>query len=300
MNLYLHIGMNKAGSSSIQEAFLQLQAPLLDLGYYYPDAISLDSGSANTRINEDIKNRTSLFLDDVEVARSKRCDLILSSEHVFSHMGSFSDDDLEVLSRTLLDHGINLHVILVARNQYSRLLSVYKQDVINTTSVTQKCANFLGEDKASSLAKGVMTIMRFHSLPATRSALILKMQTGWLEQFFRSLDSRIPFSQVKYEAVNPGITDVYTEIIRQFNRKSPTVSENIHFKHLIMAACHTGNVVLARQARRFNKHHKVLQETDLEVLQYEANAPLEYTREEFENAVGKLKLLLMEQNQGLD
>jgi len=286
--LYLHIGMNKAGSSSLQEGLLQLQPQLQELGYYYPDPIEPSERSANTRINEDMKNQTNLFLSDVAIAREKKCDLILSSEHIFSRSKEFSDVALQNFSRTLLKENINLHIILVTRDPLSRAISSYKQGVVNSTRMKGKCTPFLTEGNSFSLSFGPLSIMRFQELPATKSALTIKMGDGWLKRFFNRLDPRIPFEDIKLENINTGIPDVYTELIRQFNTKNPSPEENIHFKYLIQIESKSGHMVLKRQARRFNPKKPILKKQDLDFLSYEPNKPLHYTEEQFEQRVEKL------------
>jgi len=124
--IYIHIGMPKTGTSSIQALLYENRDQLLELGYYYPDSqvfapLKISSGNA-VELYSLLSERRYLEVEEMFIKfleKSKDC--ILSSESLF-----FLDDDISEALFNILDN-FNYKFILYIRDFSEYMSSSYAQ-----------------------------------------------------------------------------------------------------------------------------------------------------------------------------
>lgn len=120
--LYLHIGLPKTGTSSIQQFFELNRTLLQDNGYLYPQT-GIAKGSGHARIAEEVKNNKKQVLKYLkkELNNSKCDKFVISSENFFA----FEEAAIKRLYRQLYRYRV--YVIVYLRRQDARVESGYLQ-----------------------------------------------------------------------------------------------------------------------------------------------------------------------------
>jgi hypothetical protein len=145
--LYLHIGIEKTGSTSIQDTFKKFRFDLLDIGVDYPDVFkfsnhvelsvitqgdevseltsvvgfSLDSTQRNIQI-EEFKNRLRTYVSE------SKCDVfVFSNEHLHSRVKT--QQQVSILKDFLYSIFDEIEVISYFRNQVDLYVSHYSTSV---------------------------------------------------------------------------------------------------------------------------------------------------------------------------
>lgn len=185
--LYLHIGFEKTGSTAIQYFLEKNQKSLNDrYSLYFPDIISKkkhiklavlaaphSTGSLQKRLKIHNDLELSEFINDfskdlkenIIYAIGKSKDIILSSEHLSSQVGT--NEELSQFAETLQSFGINIKIIAYIRRQDQFILSRYN------TWIKNGGKNKLSVNKNSKVLQYVDTI-RLWERHFGREALVLK------------------------------------------------------------------------------------------------------------------------------
>ena len=141
--VYLHIGLHKTGSTTIQEFLGNNVDRLLELGYLYPTHNLPRHHQLVTSITSGKPTKGRMTWDWVwKVAnKSEARNLILSSE-AFEKFNS--DDQFQVLKRKL--NGIPTKVIIYVREQTARIESIYTQ-LLKSGKEHRQLADVLADEK---------------------------------------------------------------------------------------------------------------------------------------------------------
>ncbi len=144
MNIYLHIGTEKTGTTTLQNFLYLNKDKLLESGYYYPKsaglrnhqrlsiaAYNLEKRDPYTRLNNINSDRVLESYQNIIVKRLKselNCvqqpNIIFSSEHIQSRLTSLSE--IQRLKEILVSLGaINIIVIVYLRNPVEIANSLY-------------------------------------------------------------------------------------------------------------------------------------------------------------------------------
>ena len=138
MNLYIHFGTNKAGSSYLQYLCAQKRQALIEHGIFFPlsihfnkmieGKISPGNGLEFKRVLDqgDLKKTTYIlkkWKDDAEIERCNK--ILISAEGLFSSLGNKTA--LETLTNSCQNLGIkNINAIGFFRNLVDHSISTYK------------------------------------------------------------------------------------------------------------------------------------------------------------------------------
>jgi hypothetical protein len=160
--LHLHIGMGKAGSTTIQDFLRQVkkdnQAWPIDsfgaIGNAWKLAASSGTDKARrywvdhlNRLSEDSFYRleNKLWIDlHSEVSSQNKGNFIASSEHISSHYCN-NEDDISSLKDRLYSCFSDVHIIIYVRNQIHWLKSFYCQTMKGPTRSSQKFEHFIDD-----------------------------------------------------------------------------------------------------------------------------------------------------------
>jgi hypothetical protein len=157
--IYLHIGMPKTGTSSLQ-LFLQKNKEILENnGYCYPDIpihysgiskmrnahflVGSSFGEIDEKDVEKIRSQRKQGFDFVKEQMEKYPRLILSDEGIWNSLGNSKKDALKEMWDFCNTYSYRLQVIVYLRSQDSFLESYWKQR-IRRRGATWKWKDFLG------------------------------------------------------------------------------------------------------------------------------------------------------------
>lgn len=125
-DVILHIGAPKTGSSAIQNYFHLNSREIEQYGFYYPEHSLDENGVSGGHgeigslvINNRIEDARALFLRNLEVAKKKKCRLLLSAESFFIMPGEI---------RSILPD-CTVHVVAFFRHPMEAFKSHYNQGV---------------------------------------------------------------------------------------------------------------------------------------------------------------------------
>lgn len=139
MNLYLHIGLNKTGSSFIQTVFARNRELLINNEFFFPLDIPHDKNMLEGKITpgngsnlnlalkeKNEKNLNEVLKSSMREAKNQNCkNVIFSNERLFV---TFSDDvSLKLLLSVSKELGFkNIYSLAFLRDPVSHLMSLYK------------------------------------------------------------------------------------------------------------------------------------------------------------------------------
>ena len=140
-NLYLHIGLEKTGTTSFQNAISKMQEDA-DIKNFSVDnsnqklvaSFILSSRKNNKWANRLLKNdKTNYFNELLEfIKKNQSFDIIISSEHL---SGRLFKDEISLFLKSLSKYH-NLNVLMVLRDNNSWMISKYKEAIKNGFSGT--------------------------------------------------------------------------------------------------------------------------------------------------------------------
>lgn len=127
MKLYLHIGQQKTGSTTIQKFFEVNRKKLLKNGYIYPQSLGYDKQfDIYKRIDELMDSNSNLHKSFFKELKKSNCQkLIISEENVFT----LRDELLDKVTYFLNKYFEDVTLICYLRRQYDQAASLYQEVV---------------------------------------------------------------------------------------------------------------------------------------------------------------------------
>jgi hypothetical protein len=122
MELILHIGMPKTGSSTIQAFLLKNKIPLKKLGFFY-DLAHKFTGNTSLIFSSSFE---ALIKKLIKQAKREKCDKLLISSEVLFEMGT-KEEQFAYLSSVFRENFSKIHVIAFLRRQDLWIESMWKQ-----------------------------------------------------------------------------------------------------------------------------------------------------------------------------
>tara|TARA_B100000700_G_C15027634_1_gene849005 strand:+ start:1334 stop:2176 length:843 start_codon:yes stop_codon:yes gene_type:complete len=227
--LYLHVGMPKCASSSIQTCIINNRKLLSKNGYFVLDknlSIREDTDKSNPHgipfaILEDIKKKKANFSEILGktaqhiykkhgVARPK---FVLSSEY----LSSINDKESIELHKEISDNFEYVKVIIVVRNPWNQIYSNWRQGVYrNGVSFFDYAQTFLTKSSSNYWGERTRGFFNVYS-----NITFLNLDDGQiLQDFFTeglSIDCEL-FKQIKIpkKKSNPSLSPVFCEVLAMF------------------------------------------------------------------------------------
>lgn len=127
MRLYLHIGQQKTGSTTIQKFFEINRKKLIKNGYIYPKSLGFDKQFDIYKRIDELLDENSLLHKDFfsEIKKSNCQNIILSEENVFT----LKDELLDKVTLFLNKYFDDITIISYLRRQYDQAASLYQEVV---------------------------------------------------------------------------------------------------------------------------------------------------------------------------
>lgn len=236
LDVIVHIGAPKTGTSAIQDFLLDFRKDLENIGFYYPlhgkDINNISGGHSNiglSLINEDYKNAKYLYDNYLNEAKKKNLTLILSAESFYNHAAKFK--------KIVGDESIK--IIAFNRDPLDSLFSNYNQGVKRhfwTNNLAQHCKNMLVQKQILSLTGGVTEKWKEY----------FGIENVEIQKYDKELFSHVSIQEIFLESV--GMSKHFIERIKPKNNKIVNKSYStaaLEFKRVV-------NYVLDRDNAKSN------------------------------------------------
>ncbi len=295
MDLHLHIGMPKCGSTTIQEVLGFNRQKLAENGWSYPSSLLHLQEGPNTDLPARWVEGDGSILDACEPLTSgKAKSLILSSEFFYLFLPKCGQDLIRQVGDALHEAGIRLHIYDVYRGAAAYAKSMYKQRVVNRVEnhgLFQDAVIKSIQDEHRQEIENLVAALQ----PVTSHSI--KLGPDYLDEFMAAVGHDALDLDIPDEPQNASLEDVYVDILRQFNAMLETCPDRAgpgrgHVAALVLEASQCSSRALVRQRRNVPLDQRVPSMKDLDALKFVPNPPLSYSEEEFERARDRLKAAL--------
>ncbi len=238
---YIHIGLEKTGTTTIQEFAYQNRSLLTVDNIYYPDspgiknhtnlpAYAYDKNLNDLAVRKNITNtndriyfRNSFeekFKRELKPIREKKMNLLLSSEHLSSRVG----DESEIRKLLSLFTSLNYQpkIIIYLRRQDEMLLSTYSTWVkcgateeLNHNAYKKKRYDFLSQLKLWENCVGQENIIvgLFHKKRLLNGDLI--------QDFCKKVDINYKQYELPESKLNKSLSAIQLAFLKDFNKNIP-------------------------------------------------------------------------------
>jgi hypothetical protein len=223
MDLYIHIGSNKTGSSYLQSTICLNKERLLKLGIYAPDSkwdkamlkgiITPGNGHELALIlaSKDRKLKLTKYLERVyQEAKNRDCKRILLSNEILIRL--FSENEILVdIENCAFEAGLSrIHFLIYLRNLYEHALSLYKHRAKfgkypNYNEWFEKdyetlrlLKPLITNIKASPSHFTIVPFEKDSNMIVGRFSNWLKLETNQLEMFHDSVNPSLTLNQIKW------------------------------------------------------------------------------------------------------
>jgi len=292
MDIYCHIGMPKAGSSSLQHILGKNRQALLGAGIYYPPSIFAGTEYVNTQLNNVWKDGKVGLAPYVRAATNKGCDkIILSSEFMYLNLDEYPDYLARKIRRYCQNNHIRLHIICVTRPPQSFLKSLYKQQVLNRIDIIEDFDTFhkAQPQARKNIAHPFLWLNTFLSELMPHSVLMLNLGPDFISAVSKLIEFDLETDEDLLKPQNQSLPDVYTEIWRQLNSQAPPGQEMANFAQAVISLTGSNSEVLLRKARQLKTPPQAIDPKRLAAFSYISNPPLIYNEPDFEAAILSLQ-----------
>jgi len=225
IDVIIHIGAPKTGTSAIQNFLLSNRKILEKYGYYYPphgkDMNNISGGHSNlglSLMNEEYDKAHNIYNTYLNEAKEKNLTLLLSAESFYNHASKLKK----------ITGSESIKIIAFKRDPIESLFSNYNQSVkrhFQTTTLPQFCKNILTKNKNLSLTSEVLE--KWKEYFDTKNIKILEYNKNLFikksieETFLESIGmQRKQISNIKPKAkniVNKSYTTAALELKRVLN-----------------------------------------------------------------------------------
>ena len=255
LDITLHVGLPKTGSSTLQRHFYSNREALRRQGVDYPEPDPETFDPKHQYLVTGLMRNDLARLAAV-VAATDRPSLLLSTEGLTNHLYDFSAAALAAFRDTLRGH--KLQCVLMLRCPKAWLRSYYKQIIINPR-VSIRGEWIYGTDitiDAFSVTARAQALINHAQLPTdiaraygATSMTVLWLEEDWMAGFDRALgiDSST-WSPTPRE--NESAPDACIEILRQVNAYALPESERITWKAALQEFSGSNHVLLKAAANQ--------------------------------------------------
>lgn len=255
LEITLHVGLPKTGSSTLQHHLYRNREVLRRQGVDYPEAGIDASPPKHQYLVTGLKRNDPSRLAAV-LAAADLPSLILSTEGLTNHLYDFSDKALGGFRDTLRGHEVRCVVVLRAPEAWLR--SYYKQILINPRVGTPGVW-FYGSDitldafrataRAQALIDHEQLTADIAAAYGAQSVTVLRLENDWLTGFDRALglDSRA-WSPTRPE--NESAPDACIEIMRQVNAHGLPEVDRVVWKAALQAFSGSNHTLLKAARQR--------------------------------------------------
>jgi len=127
VKVYLHIGQQKTGTTTIQKFFEINRKSLLKKGYLYPKSLGFDKQFDIYKNIDELQNENSELHKSFfkEINKSKCSNIIISEENVFT----LKDELLDKVTSFLNKYFDDITIVCYLRRQYDQAASLYQEVV---------------------------------------------------------------------------------------------------------------------------------------------------------------------------
>jgi len=234
--LFLHVGMSKTGTTSIQSGLLTYKKALEDLGFYYPTGVmSHNLVSRHFKGVKRFDQQLAKFVEDVEATD---CHSVVMSSEMFERMPPKGWLEFkETFSK------FDIQIVIYLRRQADVMVSMYselvKKHVVSTTFETYlKTAPRLNLLDYKEVLERLFTPFGRENISArafSREALV--QQDPFLD-FLHTIGADLGDKVVKNKHSNASFSGATTKIIQVVNKNNEI--EIDHFKNYRLA-CRLGD-----------------------------------------------------------
>jgi hypothetical protein len=246
--IFLHTGLPKCGSSSLQSRLYENRADLRKQGILYPPPDTPTPMPKHQFVVNGLMRSDQTHLGSI-LAAPNRPNLILSTEGLTNHLYDFSAASLDMF-RALVGNDY-LTCIIIRRDPAAWVKSYYKQAIINP-KVNIPSVHFYGSD---------ITLTTFRSLPRVHAltdhvqlqadvgaaygaaeVCMLDLKDDWQAQFDNIVQIDSSGFQTPPTRKNESPPDACIEILRQVNSHNLPEAQRLHWKaalHRFSGSTHT-------------------------------------------------------------
>lgn len=240
MDLLIHIGAPKCGSSLLQTALMRSRNEMKDCGVLYPLSGLIDV--AHHKIPFSIRGESLGFTTTdgpgdfgeyvdkvVDEASSMDCRLVIISSEVFS---SFTQDDIRLLA-PLTEHFDSVKIVAYVRNQAGIIESTYKFNVLwDTTRESIFFESFLDKHLASDYHSYLSRLEKWRSVGNFGNIVVkdfdVEIRTGFVAAFLNIAQiGGLDALDVADSSVNASLYRVPTIVLRAFNECYPAERNSV-------------------------------------------------------------------------
>lgn len=258
LDITLHVGLPKTGSSTLQHHLFRNRQALRAQGVDYPDPESNTVPPKHqylvTGLMQNDPTRLATVLADAE-----RPALILSTEGLTNHLYDFPKAALAAFRETLRSH--RLRCVVILRDPEAWLRSYYKQIIVNPrlkipgvwfygTDITLEA--FRQTPRAQALTDHAQLPTDIAAAYGAEAVTVLRLEEDWMAGFDQALglDSSA-WSPTPRE--NESAPDACIEILRQVNAYALTEVERITWKAALQAFSGSNHTLLKAAAQQLTQ-----------------------------------------------
>jgi hypothetical protein len=252
--LFLHAGLPKTGSTSMQKWFLENRAALLDLGCTYPNDPPLHNYKQGYTV-QSLMRPPGLMPIRQALTGATTPDVLFSNEGISNHFHDFNMDTLAQF-RELTD-GIEVHVVLFRRDPDRWLRSYHRQAVLNPRN---NASDLWGTSQSAEEIRDNIRIKRLvqHDRLAQEMTKGFGATTGHLLNFddpgafvqFLTLMGLQELASIPLPRINEAVPDWAIAMMQRINAREPNNPERQAWKGLLFHFLDSNHTVLRDDARR--------------------------------------------------
>ena len=253
--IFLHVGLPKTATSSLQRWFRDHRDELVRSGISYPDHFGPSDDKHSFLVTE-LLVRTSPTSVELDLIREPVGSILYSSEGLSNHLYDFDPEALSAF-RTATD-GIHIVLLLATRQPEDWLRSYYRQCVLNPRwTEFDLWGTDLTLDEVRTHPR-IRALLNYEQLRAdlakafgARSIIDIDFdQPDW----FPDLLDKLGLAHLKTQPlpfVNDAIPTWAVETMRQVNHLVPSSDGRIGWKQVLQEFLSSSNTILAESVANF-------------------------------------------------
>lgn len=298
VDIFIHIGLPKTGTSALQKYLYDNSSLLLSKGVFY---------DLNVNSADDPKHQWLISILRQAATLQKECNLsrfckhdrvILTTESITNEFPLFGRDSIKYFGDLIKKYG-KVGFLLVLREPSVWAKSYYKQSIMNAKSTrmpfygTSLCfEEYIRLPYIRKLMDQEWladSIEKAFSVPV----FILRYEQSTIEEIAQVMvggDLLREKQKIKTMELNSSVSDVSAEIMRQINGLVDCIDEKQAWSYILGKTTQSGSVTLKTLGRRASRESiYALNMSKLDCLHFDSSSSLGLNQEDFNNLVEQVR-----------
>ncbi|CDT77927.1 hypothetical protein VCR12J2_1010149 [Vibrio coralliirubri] len=299
MDIILHIGLPKTGSSALQQYLFDNRDWLAGHKVYYPEHVTSKANPKHQWLTTSILKSEFQELQNVLSNSKGYKRVILSTESISNDLYNYKSEALDEFLSILCSFG-RLKLCIVDRDKYKWAKSYYKQAILNQDSA--RMPFYSTADDFSTFVSDV-TISKF----MCRAQLLSDIESSFnapIKRFnYEEHDiveiahwlTGLELPQFTLTNKNDSISDAAAEVMCQLNAKIVSRREKYAWTKVLLDTCPNSSAVMHSLSNRADSSTIAsLDTTVLDSIKVRRNPPLSYCDQDILDIIGLMRNYLIE------